>query len=192
MKINAEILLSVFAVTALIFLSIVGSAKAYPAGPPPGVTGGFGEPTCSQAGCHVTYRLNEGKAGGLGDIVITGFPKQYEPGKSYPVKMTITHDSADRGAFGFQLAVRVKESRAQAGELKATGTGTQVVEENGIQYMEQTLEGTLSNVFEFTWVAPATTAGEVVVNAAGNAGNGDGSPEGDYIYATSIDVAPAP
>jgi hypothetical protein len=192
MKVNTETLLSMFGIITMVFLLIVGSVGAYPAGPPPGVTGGFSEPTCNREGCHVTYTLNQGRTAGLGDLVVTGFPKQYEPGKTYPVKITITHDSADRAAFGFQLAARAKKSQAQAGKLQPTGSNTQAVEENGVQYVEQTLEGTLSNVFEFNWVAPATSVGEIVVHAAGNAGNGDGSPEGDYIYATSIDIAPAP
>ena len=192
MKTSAEIVLTAFLVTALIFVSIVGTVRAYPAGPPPGVTGGFGEPTCNQAGCHATYSLNAGRAEGLGDLVIAGIPKQYEPLKTYPLKMTITHDSADRAAFGFQVAVRAKASGAQAGGLKAMDANTQAVAEKGIQYMEQTLEGSLSNVFEFNWVAPASTAGEIVVNAAGNAANGDGSPKGDYIYSTSFTISPVP
>src|SRR5207247_2456323 len=45
------------------------------------------------------------------------------------------------------------------------------------------------NRFEVNWVAPPTAVGELVVNAAGNAANGDASPVGDYIYATSLSVA---
>ena len=192
MNTRAGFALTLFLAVCLVFISVVASVSAYPAGPPPGVTGGFGEKTCNQTGCHAGYELNAGKGLGLGDLEISGLPKEYQSGKPYDVKMTLTHASADRGAFGFQLAARAKQSGGQAGEFKPKGTGTQVVPEKGIQYVEQTLEGALSNVFEFTWIAPAASVGEIVVNAAGNAANGDGSTTGDYIYSTSITVSPAP
>jgi hypothetical protein len=46
-------------------------------------------------------------------------------------------------------------------------------------------------VFTFTWVAPPTPVGEIVVNAAANAANGDASPVGDYIYSTSLSMVPS-
>ena len=120
MKSASKLSVIAFLAVALAFISIVSTVRAYPAGPPPGVTGGFGEPTCSQSGCHATFELNAGKAMGLGDLVISGFPKQYEPGKAYPIKMTITHATPDRVVFGFQFAARVKDSGTQAGELHVT------------------------------------------------------------------------
>ena len=191
MKLDNRLGLGTFWVTALIVLFVAGSVGAYPTGPPPGVTGGFGEATCSQRGCHDSYELNAGKAKNLGDIVISDFPKQYEPGKTYPIKMMITHTSDDRMVWGFQLAARMKEAGTQAGELKPMDTNTQVVPEKGIQYIEHTMEGTFSNSFEFNWVAPGSSVGDVVLNAAGMAGNGDLSSTGDYIYATSVTIPPA-
>src|SRR3990167_4648076 len=64
------LLLSVVVVSALSFVAT--SIRAYPGGPPPGVTGGFGERTCNQSGCHNTYALNEGRTAGLGDLVLSG------------------------------------------------------------------------------------------------------------------------
>ena len=145
--------------------------------------------TCKQSGCHDSFELNAGKAAGLGDIVIEGFPKQYEPGMTYPVKLTVTH-TGDRKLWGFQLATRVKETGAQAGVLKPIDGSTVVVEEKSIQYIEHTLTGNRTNVFSFSWVAPNSSMGAVVANAAGNATNGDESPEGDYIYTTELVVSP--
>jgi hypothetical protein len=150
------------------------------------VTGGFGEGTCNE--CHDSYALNAGRAAGLGDLVVTGFPKEYTPGETYPIKVEITQQQ-DSGAWGFQLATRVKESHAQAGTLKPIDSHTQILSLQNIDYITHTADGTFSNVFEFTWVAPSTAVGEIVVNAAGNSANGDASPVGDYIYATSLSVA---
>ena len=65
------------------------------------------------------------------------------------------------------------------------------MEEKGIQYIEHTRDGIDFNVFDFTWVAPSSSVGEVIMHAAGNAADGDLTPEGDYIYTTSATVPPA-
>lgn len=174
-----------------VWVLVTISVGAYRTGPDPAKTGGFGEMTCHQTGCHVSFELNAGKAKGLGDLVISGLPTQYEPGRVYPIKLAVTHTEG-RGYWGFQLAARVKDTGAQAGELKPIDGGTQMVDEKGIQYIEHTLNGIAANTFEFNWVAPASPAGEVIVHASGNAGDGDDSPEGDYIYNTSLSVAGPP
>lgn len=160
---------------------------AHTAGPPPASTGGFGEPTCIR--CHNSYDLNAGKASGLGDLIISGLPKQYEPGKTYAVKIEITH-MQDRMYWGFQVAARVKDTGAQAGDLKKADGNTQILTEKSIQYIGHTLDGIFSNVFEFKWTAPASAVGDVIINAAGNAADGSGDPSGDYIYSASVMIPP--
>ena len=44
--------------------------------------------------------------------------------------------------------------------------------------------------FQFDWTPPATNAGLVTLYAAGNAANGNGSPTGDQIYTTSVQLTP--
>lgn len=178
--------LMVFLVAGAFFLAVT-SLLAYPKGAPPGVTGGFGEGICND--CHDSHDLNAGRTAGIGDLVITGFPKQYQPGEMYPIKVEITH-AQDAGVWGFQLATRVQETGAQAGELKPIDSHTQVLSEKGIQYIGHTAEGTFSNTFGFTWVAPSSVVGDLVVHAAGNAADGDASAVGDYVYSTSISIAP--
>jgi Reeler domain len=182
-----------FGIIALAFSITAGAILiavpllAYTAGPPPGSTGGFGEPTCTR--CHNSYQLNAGKAAKLGDLIISGIPKQYQPGKMYAVKVELTH-MQDRMYWGFQLAARVKDTGAQAGDLKKMDGNTQVLPDKGIQYIEHTSEGIFNNIFEFAWVAPASAVGDVIINAAGNAANGSGDPSGDYIYSVSVTVPP--
>ena len=51
--------------------------------------------------------------------------------------------------------------------------------------------GVGSGTFTFSWTAPATSAGTIVLYAAGNAANGDGTQLGDHIYTTSLQLTPA-
>ena len=175
-----------FIVLVVTLLFAAASLRAYPKGAPPGVTGGFGEGTCNE--CHDSYALNAGRAAGLGDLVITGFPKEYKPGETYAIKVEVTQQQ-DSGAWGFQLATRAKDTHAQAGALEPIDSHTQILSLQNIDYITHTADGTFSNIFEFTWMAPATAAGEIAVNAAANAANGDASPVGDYIYSISLSVA---
>jgi len=164
-------------------------ATAYPQGPDPAVSGGFGEPTCNQSGCHAAFTLNAGRNDGLGDLLISGFPKQFEPGKTYPIEVVVSH-TQDRSVWGFQLATRMAGTGAQAGELQPLDDdATQVLEAGGVQYIEHTLDGIGSNTFKFNWVAPTATGDDIIVNAAGNAADGDFGPDGDYIYTSSVEVA---
>ena len=177
-----------FAATLLLLgTSLSTSGRAYSGGPDPGATGGFKEPTCHQSGCHDSFDLNAGSSAGLGDLLISGFPEHYEPGTTYPVTLAISH-TQDRRYWGFQLAARLQSTGAQAGQLQPVDSGTQVQEKDGIRYFAHSLDGIDTNTFEFTWVAPAKGAGPVVINAAGNAADGGGSPLDDYIYSTALTV----
>jgi hypothetical protein len=162
---------------------------AYPLGAPAGFTGGPGENTCVV--CHSTYLLNAGRERGLGELVIEGLPDLYEPGHTYPVTVTLTQ-TKDRAYWGFQLAIRGQNGGAQAGELMPIDSHTQIVRARGLQYVESTQDGAESTAFQFTWVAPAIDMGPVLVSATGNAADGDDSPVGDFIYATSAILSPAP
>ncbi|MBI4456293.1 MAG: hypothetical protein HY644_10380 [Acidobacteria bacterium] len=176
MKLMANVVLSLILSTTLIL--------AFSRGPVPGVTGGLGEPTCNQAGCHNSFELNAGRTLGLGDFTISGVPEKYEPGKTYPI--TVTHTQTDgRAAWGFQLAARAQTLGEQAGQLQPVDRNTQIVLDGGIQYIEHTLQGSSFRTFTFNWVAPDGATGPVTFNAAGNAANGNSSPTGDYIYTAS-------
>ncbi len=182
------LLLAVFLATYVILVAT--SIRAYPGGPDPAVTGGFGELTCNQSGCHTSYELNAGRISGLGDLLISGLPERYEPSETYPITLLITH-TQDRGHWGFQLAARVNATGEQAGELQPIDGTTQVLEDNGIQYIEHTMEGIPTNTFNFNWLAPTGPVGEIIMHAAGNAADGDVSPEGDYTYSASVTLSPA-
>ena len=159
---------------------------AHPIGPPPGVTGVAGEETCVM--CHNSFELNAGREEKLGELRVTGLPARYEGGKTYAVKVELTHVE-ERNLWGFQLSARTAGGM-QAGRLKPVDSHTQLVTQDGLEYVEHTMDGTDFNVFEFTWEAPAAAAGDVLVGVAGNAADGDTSEHGDFIYTTSLTIAP--
>jgi hypothetical protein len=166
-------------------------ADARSAGPDAGLTGAPGENTC--AGCHSDFGLNSGG----GSMTILGVPDNYAPNQSVPVTVKIKHSSALD--FGFQLTA-LDEAGNRAGTLVVTDAlRTQVIPSpiNTRTYVEQTSSGITPSIageiqWTFTWQAPPERVGRVTFYAAGNAGDGDFSVSGDYIYTTATRTGFAP
>lgn len=168
------------------------AAPLFKTGPPPGHTGGFGEPTCRA--CHSDAGLNEPG----GQLAIMGAPANYEPGRTYQMEVVLRHAGMLRA--GFQLAARFADGAAagtQAGDLTPADARSVVIWDtlSRVRYIEHTVAGTdLSGDagrWIVRWTAPAgPSRGAVAFNAAGNAANDDDSPLGDFIYTTALRVAP--
>ncbi|HYK91065.1 MAG TPA: DUF5777 family beta-barrel protein [Acidobacteriota bacterium] len=165
---------------------ILGTATillSYSRGPLPRLTGGFGEATCTS--CHQSYPLNEGRLRG-GVFQIVGAPKSFTSGTTYPVTVVLGQPGQSR--WGFELSARFANTGKQAGKLVPADEMTQVVESEGIQYIEHTEAGTRAGTadgtveFHFNWIAPDPSGGLVIFNASGNASNSNNNPTGDYIY----------
>ncbi len=176
-------------------LAVLGASVAavprYKDGPPPGHTGGFGEPTCRT--CHSDAGLNEPG----GELSIRGAPATYEPGRTYDLEVVLRRAGMLRA--GFQLAARYQgvgmvPGGARAGVLAPSDDRTAVVRDSAtdVMYIEHTLPGTAVSggaaSWRFHWTAPAVSGG-VVLHVAANAANDDDSPLGDFIYATAVRVA---
>ena len=175
---------------AVLATALLGAARpdvsrgAYPDKPPLKHTGGFGEPTCVQ--CHLGAEPNA--AGGT--LSITGVPDAFRPGETY--RLTVRVARAEMVVGGFQLAARFADGVAagrQAGTLRAVDERAQVTTDtvSGVQYASQTKPGAEQTAhwaaeWSLDWTAPATSAGPVVFHLAANAGNGDESPLGDFVY----------
>jgi hypothetical protein len=161
-------------------------------GPPPGHTGGFGEPTC--VACHTEYGLNE--PGGM--LRVEGLPPAYEPGGQYA--LTVRLETEDMGAGGFQMAMRFldgPEPGLSAGSWEPLDANVTVTPDSidGTPYVHHTQVGSrVSDPHVATWTmlwhAPEA-GGAVMLNAAANSGNGDDSPYGDLIYTFSAEASPA-
>lgn len=161
--------------------------RAYPYGAPPGTTGGFGEPTCQM--CHFGGELNDP----AGSLTIEGLPERYTPGQAY--RFIVRLRRPQMAAAGFQLSIRTAAG-AQAGTFAAdSAAGVQVQAARGIQYAGHTEPGSRvptpgAAAWPVFWTAPATAAGPLTLSASANAGDGDSSPLGDYVYALERTARP--
>jgi hypothetical protein len=186
--------LSSLAILPAAVILIVPAIALYEHRPPPGHTGGFGEPTC--ADCHFDNPVNAD--GGV--LRIEGLPETYSPGERYVLSITLQRPELRRA--GFQMSARFSEdgkgsARAgeQAGELIAIDEAVEVVSFRGTRYAHHTRTGTRvphsgSAKWLLEWQAPLTP-GVVSIDLATNAANGDGSAFGDFIYQTSLRISPA-
>jgi len=163
------------------------AARPFLDGPPPGTTGGFGEPTCAQ--CH--YDVEQPDPNGT--LQVEGFPDSWTSEKSY--LLTIRLQRPEMGRGGFQLAIRFTNGN-QAGTLTPTDDRTATEPLNGITYAYQTvlgveLQSANENTWQLEWRAPRTPSQTVILHAVGNAANNDDSQFGDHIYTHTATSEPA-
>lgn len=159
-------------------------SRTYSNGPPPGHTGGFGEPTCRA--CHAGAEFAP-----VGALRLD-LPSVCAAGARYQVGVTLRDSSLRSG--GFQLAARFAEgerSGEQAGTLRATdGRVAIAVGPRDVLYAQHTKEGSTvvadSATWTLEWVAPARAAGEahIAFHVAANVANDDASELGDVIHVT--------
>ncbi len=149
-------------------------------------TGGFGEQTCHS--CHFDYDLNmEG-----GSLQLHGVPETYDPGSSYELKVELQSEILEVG--GFQMTTRFEDG-SQAGTFSWEGDRLMYTPSvtDSVKYLQHSTEGTApvqnrKASWTFTWSAPETPAGDVIINIAANSGNDDDSAFGDWIYVKEIAV----
>jgi hypothetical protein len=170
----------------------VGFPSEYPDAPPPGTTGGFGEPTC--VSCHFAATPDT-----LGSLVLRGLPATFETGRRY--ELTVELARQDMAAAGFQLSARFAAGPArgqQAGGFRVLGDDATLTAQAGVDYVHQTLAGSVPSApgmarWRLAWTAPGeSTSGAVRFHVAANAANGDESPLGDRVYALEENVVSAP
>lgn len=173
----------------LVAIGALGAIAARPFldGPPPGTTGGFGEPTCAQ--CHYDVQQPDPN----GTLQVEGFPESWVPNEQYDISVRLHRQGMGRG--GFQLAIRFANGE-QAGTLTPTDDRTATELLNEISYAYQTVLGTelLSpnkNTWHFEWQAPGKVDRAVLLHAVGNAANNDDSQFGDHIYTHTATSEPA-
>lgn len=150
----------------------------YSSGPPNEVTGAPGEPTCVD--CHTSFPLNSGD----GSFTIVG-PPSFIAGHTYPIVVTIQDPGQQRWGFEFTPLTQGTISLTDA-------THIQMQTVSGKTYVKHTSSGTFNGVpngptaWTFNWTAPANPPDQITFYAAGNAANGNGNNQGDYIYSTSF------
>jgi len=144
----------------------------------PSVTGGFGELSCHS--CHFDGDLNPK----LGQVELIGLPDVVKSGSSYDVEVRLSHPELIKA--GFQLSSRLANG-SQYGNFTSLDENTVVQSsaDGKIQYMNHSEKGSTGHkekaVWKFRWAA-GSQVGEVVLNLAANAANGDDSEFGDNIF----------
>lgn len=100
----------------------------------------------------------------------------YEGGKTYTLRVTISPTAGNPSRFGFQAVALTTAGNDNAGSFQNPPAGLQITELNSRQYAEHSTPST-GTAFEIEWQAPPAGTGEVRFFAAGvaaNNGNGSG------------------
>jgi uncharacterized protein (TIGR03437 family) len=184
---------------ALVLAALPAAANV--SGLPVAHTGGFGEPTCSQIGCH---RLAPSPASNTATVRIE--VGAYVPGATQQVRVIIESGFASR--WGFQLTARPRNDNAlPAGVFEALNLFTAVRCPNGnfgpcnageVEYVTQTSVGTNAGgrsgrqVYGFNWTSPASDIGPVDFAVAALASNNDGGTNGDFTATATTTSLYAP
>ncbi len=116
------------------------------------------------------------------DIKFTGMPKEYAPGKTYNITLTVKSRlksmSDVKGGFS---------ATASAGELIVTD---QKNTQKSNSFLTHTIEGAKNRTWKFAWKSPKEKIpAEISVMAV--ASNGDFSPSGDAITAEIATIKPS-
>lgn len=166
-------------------------------GAPMGSTNAPGELTCNRSGCHTGFALNSG--GAVLDIDMGG-STSYEPGRVYPVTVTISQNAKER--FGFQVLALQDADTLNAGifivtDSQRTKTLTGINQFSGRTYMTYKFPGTAPAApglgrWSFDWQAPSNDVGPVTFYTAAAAANNDGTDQGDYIYTKTLTIQALP
>lgn len=162
-------------------------------GAPSASTGAPSEKHCASSGCHSEFVPNSGGAILSVSLESSGI-KEYEPGKTYPITVSISNPGIIR--FGFQVVALKNTDNSNAGTIKLLDAGrTQILPGYGTiadrRYITYTYEGTnaVSNGYgewSFEWTAPETNEGSITFYIGSIAANDDGTDEGDYAYSKKI------
>jgi uncharacterized protein (TIGR03437 family) len=166
-------------------------------GPPIKRTGAAidGGTTCTA--CHSTFAPANSDARGS----VTIEAGSYKPGVTQTIKVTLKHPDATR--WGFQLTARLRSDQTkQAGtfavndvvRVRCDTAPAQDAPCSGALEFPEHKDAPFTNAgvgftFSVEWTPPATDAGDIVLFAAGNAANGDGTPAGDRIFTTSQTIS---
>ncbi|PWU07730.1 MAG: hypothetical protein C5B51_09295 [Terriglobia bacterium] len=175
-----------------VFTATPLSMYGFSTGPPAQRTGAPVDGGTNCTACHRTFAPANS---GTGRITIS--TTAYTPGVKQNILITIMDPDAQR--WGFQLTARLRsDENSEAGTFTVASPlrvrcadGSDAPCNGGKEFIEHTQPATqlgtrVQGTFTVEWTPPAQDAGEVIFYAAGNAANGDSTPNGDHIYTTSL------
>lgn len=143
--------------------------------------------TCATSGCHDSFDLNAG-SGGVSVSVVT--PTDGSSARGIEIALdaqTPVADGAERTKQGFEATIRDPQTGDVWGTLQLTDPTHTRYTAGSEAYVTHTREGNAQTSWRFDW-EPGARRGVARLYVTANAGNGDGSPGGDYIYAATLDL----
>lgn len=115
------------------------------------------------------------------DIKITGIPKEYEPGKTYNITLSVFSRlksmSEIKGGFS---------AFASAGDLVVTDEKNT---QKSNSFITHTIKGAQSRTWKFAWKAPKEKI-DTDIKVMAVAANGDYSPSSDALTADVVTIKP--
>lgn len=188
-----------FTLKTIVLLSIsivvmaAGTAVKYGSNPPASHTGSPGEKNCTA--CH-SGSLNPTPANLVNLTLTTSFTGGgYLPDSTYT--LTVKYTEGGKSRFGFQITALTKSGDNAVGTFTAGSTSsktTGTILGKSREYLRHNGgAGSSSGKGEwtFTWKAPKTVQDTIVFYVIVNASNGDGTSNGDAIYAKNFEFGPS-
>ena len=173
-----------------------GLAIGLPTGANPGFAGHTNLPdgtprTCAVSGCHASFELNAG----AGSVQVDA-PAGLAGGQRATVTVTLDNQTpqapgTERRRQGFEATVRDPETGDLWGTLVVSDPQNTRYTTGSEAYVTHTESGNARTAWTFDWDPGTARSGRARVYVASVAGNGAGS-DGDYVYATTVDVLVAP
>lgn len=165
-----------------------------------GPTSGNNPTTLATTGCTPCHGSSVNTAT-MGTITIKEMPGgmtvtdgKYKPGQKYEITLNGSNTTLD--SFGFVMIATDNPGNAQAGVFANPGTSTQITAKSGLDVFEHSTPiaggGTNSFSAQVEWTAPAAGTGDVTMNVAINAVNGDGGSNGDQFNTISVTLNETP
>ncbi len=165
-------------------------AVSFSFGAPPAFNGAPGGNGDCRA-CHRSFDLNSGTGSVMIDV-----PATFAPGDTLTFTVSVDNTTEpDPDGVGRQQGFEVSVQDPDQSDVGTLGlvddTVTQFADGEG-RYVTHEEAGNTLTEWTVEWTAPAEDAPDAVTfYVAGNAGNGDEGPDGDYIYTTTATVARA-
>ncbi|MEM8598383.1 MAG: choice-of-anchor V domain-containing protein [Bacteroidota bacterium] len=181
-----RLLFVLVAALVLVLVQAPRDAHSRSSGASAGVSGAPGDRTCASAGCHGSFELNSG----TGSVAIEVPAEGYQPGVPYEftVRVNNTTPGSPTPNQGFLVTVR-DEAGEDVGEFEIVdAVRTKFAAGGGTRYVTHTSAGITVDTWPVRWIAPDDAPTRVTFYAAGNAANGNGWLDGDYIYTTAREV----
>lgn len=183
-------------IIALGILPAIISTKPKTSGGHPSSTGGPGEETCAQSGCHSTATVDPGTT--VNTLIFPTADSTYVPGQTYSMSLYVQR--GDVAKFGFELMALEDSNDTNIGELIVTDASRTHIISGTVagktrKYITHSADGTSADstgyiAWSFDWKAPSENVGAITFYYITNCTNDNGANTGDALFKSSFQIKP--